>query len=447
MTLSDQEIKELNLIQDWYQLIESEFKIVKPENGEFWHLCDAKQNAELPIYSWYNLKEAFSSKFPVWVIERLQELYKFRPSKVLDPFVGGGTSLLSISQLGIEVTGVEYNPFIGWVSLVKSNWSLYDELEISNAILVLNWNQPKRQQIPELSTLNNEKYFRKKDVQLLIYIIGQIDNLSITEYSKDFLKIGVVSIVEAFGNLKKDGRALRYVEKSTGSNIQTLLLDRWNKQLEEVIEIKKTWQKTSKANLLFGGATNLTNLIHKNGKVEVVGLTNAQYDLVLYSPPYLNNFDYSEIYKVELWLLGFLKNQEQWVRLRKGTLKSHPSVKFDFLDYLMRDARTKIIAENIELLTKNKKLNKNMPEVIKGYFNDIYLSLKEQYRVLKPGGFLVYNVSNSKHGSLPIATDLIIAEIAKKIGFMPLELVELHNRNGRKKGSLLRESVVFMRKG
>ena len=67
--------------------------------------------------------------------------------------------------------------------------------------------------------------------------------------------------------------------------------------------------------------------------------------------------------------------------------------------------------------------------------------------VRKDGGFLVYNVANSKHSDLPIATDLIISDIAKRIGFLPLHLNVIHNRNGRtKSGNFLRESVVIMRK-
>jgi DNA modification methylase len=88
-----------------------------------------------------------------------------------------------------------------------------------------------------------------------------------------------------------------------------------------------------------------------------------------------------------------------------------------------------------------------MPPVITGYFDDMYLALKEQFRVLKPGGFLVYMVANSRHSNLPIATDVLIGEIARSVGFEPLKLIVLHQRNGRATGRrFLRESVVIGRK-
>ena len=88
-----------------------------------------------------------------------------------------------------------------------------------------------------------------------------------------------------------------------------------------------------------------------------------------------------------------------------------------------------------------------MPPVILGYFDDMYTALTEQYRVLKPGGFLVYMVANSRHADLPIATDVILGEIASIIGFEPLKLIVLHKRNGcTRKKRFLRESAVILRK-
>ena len=49
---------------------------------------------------------------------------------------------------------------------------------------------------------------------------------------------------------------------------------------------------------------------------------------VPYSPPYLNCIDYTEVYKLELWLLELVKTQAEFRQVRLGTLRSHPSVKF-----------------------------------------------------------------------------------------------------------------------
>jgi DNA modification methylase len=169
------------------------------------------------------------------------------------------------------------------------------------------------------------------------------------------------------------------------------------------------------------------------------------------SPPYLNNFDYSEIYKLELWMLDFVSTYEEWQKLRRSTIRSHHSLKFPQTNILRSHKDAQSIIHWIDFMASSQclvgKAAENMPSVIKGYFDDMYLSLKEQFRVLKPGGFLVYVVSNSRHAYLPIATDLMLGHIAQIIGFEPLELVVLKKRNGRtRQKNFLRESAAFMRK-
>ena len=59
----------------------------------------------------------------------------------------------------------------------------------------------------------------------------------------------------------------------------------------------------------------------------------------------------------------------------------------------------------------------------------------------------MYVVANSRHKFLPVATDVILGEIAQRIGFEPLELLILRHRNGRtRQKAYLRESAVILRK-
>jgi hypothetical protein len=47
-------------------------------------------------------------------------------------------------------------------------------------------------------------------------------------------------------------------------------------------------------------------------------------DLSLFSPPYLNLIDYTELYKIELWLMGHIADQAEFRKVRLGTLRSQP---------------------------------------------------------------------------------------------------------------------------
>ena len=53
-------------------------------------------------------------------------------------------------------------------------------------------------------------------------------------------------------------------------------------------------------------------------------------ELAVFSPPYANSSDYTDIYNVELWALGYLDGSRANSRLRSATLSSHVQVSRDF---------------------------------------------------------------------------------------------------------------------
>ena len=53
-------------------------------------------------------------------------------------------------------------------------------------------------------------------------------------------------------------------------------------------------------------------------------------DLAVFSPPYPNSFDYTDVYNVELWTLGYLDSQHANSTLRSATLSSHVQISRHF---------------------------------------------------------------------------------------------------------------------
>src|SRR5204862_2601953 len=106
--------------------------------------------------------------------------------------------------------------------------------------------------------------------------------------------------------------------------------------------------------------------------------------LFLYSPPYPNAIDYSEIYKLELWLLNFVRSAGEFRQLRLGTLRSHPSVDFPERGYLA-DISGTLVAETIDGIASFVERNHPRAEtgrMIRNYFDDMYRSLQQQFRAL-----------------------------------------------------------------
>ena len=89
-----------------------------------------------------------------------------------------------------------------------------------------------------------------------------------------------------------------------------------------------------------------------------------------------------------------------------------------------------------------------------GYFDDMYRSLKAQMRVLNPGGWIFCVVGNSVHGSkdelkprIPVASDLLIALIARQIGLDVRGIQVARQLTRRASGSqYIRESILAIQK-
>ena len=92
-------------------------------------------------------------------------------------------------------------------------------------------------------------------------------------------------------------------------------MDKWGEILSDVHEMQR-----------LHGVTAPARVHHADGRdLSAAGISKDSVDLIVTSPPYPNNIDYSEVYKLELWLMGFIRSNEEFLKLRKTTMRSHPT--------------------------------------------------------------------------------------------------------------------------
>ncbi len=174
---------------------------------------------------------------------------------------------------------------------------------------------------------------------------------------------------------------------------------------------------------------------------------------VIFSPPYANCFDYTEIYKIELWFGDFVKKYEDLKKLRGVAVRSHLN---GYKAYEGVDVqRTLPYLENILTeLSQQKLWDSRIPEMIRAYFQDMFGSLEEIFRVLKKNGFCSIIVSSSAYAGIVIPSDLLLAEYARKIGFKVREIdvarfiipsSQQYNKTKDHK-NFLRESIIYLEK-
>lgn len=446
----------LEFLTDLYLAYEKTLCVRNGEADKHGHLPHFNGNKSLPIHKWFTYKEGFSSQLLSWVCN-VTGINLDSIENLLDPFAGVATSLLSAQlsyrgQHDLSLVGVERNPFVAFVARAKLNWQLYSEPRILELIPRLVSRIRKRGgvrfEIADLSTLKNEKIFNRRRLQDLLFARNVINEELHSLPELAFFQLGWASIIEAVSNVRKDGRALRLVSKEGRLPVYKLLEAKWQEMLGDIQTVSRQLSGVKR------GIIN-TQLHEGDGRsFDVLENDQNKYDLIIYSPPYLNNLDYSEVYKMELWLSEAITTQEDFRNLRLKTMRSHPSVKFpetDIVDGLTPTEWPKVLRDALIEVIPNAYQKTARIRTIRAYMDDMLLTLRNQYRVAKSGAYIICVVGNSVHGTkeypIPIATDLLIASLAEVTGFEVEKLqITRYTRRRDFKERVQRESIIILRR-
>jgi len=444
----------INKLLRCYEKLEKQISLVDSRD-KYADLVTASTNHEYPVQRWFHLKEAFSLDLLETLIADWRIPSRFI-RRVLDPFCGTGTSLLSVQKFArktgytdLQAVGLERNPFLHFVASTKLQWHQFDlqEFESRAAHLMNGVSKPIPKRLPALSTLRRQDVYKRGKLKEILGFKGAIDSLEQEE--KALLLLGYASVLEELSGTRKDGRALRIVKGKQSPPTSIALNLAWS-AIAKDLKLAPEYFKPIPTQVLLGDGRTLTSE-HPSGNE----LKN--FDLIFYSPPYLNNIDYTEVYKIELWMCGFVDTLNNFRSLRYQTFRSHPSVRFPDPITITGDERLKYVKATLKVLIEALPDDKDRQwrsDLFNGYFDDIYQSLKHQREALRAGGWIFCIVGNSLHGSsdkpegrVPVASDLIIASIAEAIGLevKAIQVARLLKRRAPDT-HYLRESIIVMKK-
>lgn len=422
------------------------------ENNDLGSLVTFSDNKRKPVDRWFHFKEGFSSELLDYVLADLA-LDRSQVVRLLDPFAGVGTSVLAAQRVKnrgwkFEAIGVECNPFLEFVARTKLAWpvlSVDKLIQLEEQILSLPLSTSEFQgNIPELTTINNPKVFSNRRLRHLLALRERIKSCaSAHPRERDFLLLGYAAVLEQLSGVRKDGRALRFVKRSNNLGVKKALAQKWRAMRADLVKLDEE-KDVNHAIMHLGDARHLSAL----------GLGGRSCDLIVYSPPYLNNIDYTEVYKLETWMLGFIASYDEFRAQRQKTLRSHPSLRFEPTDWLDKadNAATAKVLRGALIDAWPEECKEWRTDLVSGYMDDMLKCLQEQHRVAKDGAYVVCVVGNFLHlrapYRVPIATDLLIAAEAQSVGFEveQIQAIRHLHRRDRQKRHFLRESLIFMRK-
>jgi len=434
-----------DLLSAHYEAIQARYSI--HENEAFATLVVPNGNCTSPYHRWFHLKEGFSSQLLLRIIEEAS-LSSARALTLLDPFAGSGTTIASGLLWGsskgrlVTACGFERNPFLHFVAQTKVNALTdgapsFDKFVVRLLEIIKNKTVPPSP-TPALSTFFNTLYFEPDVLRTLLEIHSAIVQAKGTAIERDLALLCLAGTVEPASRLRRDGRALRY----ESSKMRVNPMEEFTRRCRVIIDDLAKCHGSGKGHVYYGDGRSVQS--------ELPDSFSA--DLVLFSPPYPNNIDYTEVYKLEAWLLGFISDKSQFRNLRLQTLRSHPSCMFPEVYEASSNGLKAQFDEVIAPLLDSVPDNKDFlcrKRLIRGYFDDMLRTLQNLRSFVNSKGKVVYVVGNSLHGSKDhtflIAADLLIARLAEIVGYEIEQIVVARRPKRRSSVPLLRESIVFLR--
>ena len=147
-----------------------------------------------------------------------------------------------------------------------------------------------------------------------------------------------------------------------------------------------------------------------------VAINSGAWDLAICSPPYPNSLDYTDVYNIELWVLGYLRNIDANRTLRQATLSSHVQISRSFAQPPQGSPLLDIVLAELVAI-RSSLWDRRIPEMIGAYFADLMTIVGQIHRRLEIGGSAWLVVGDSRYGGIHISTARIVVQLAHNAGW------------------------------
>ena len=382
-----------------------------------------------PRHRWFYFPHSYSHRL---IDAVLADWHLPKGSILADNFVGSGTTLLAARQRGYSSVGFDLSPLAILISNAKV--ASYELEQIRNTLeSLLKYRNGKVSVVPDRLL----KAFTEKELLEIFKLLIPVRQLRNRKLHRFFL-VAILWTARKFSRAVPDGGWFRWRDwPDQSSKFREAFMSTVADMLEDVTTLNWTdgglSSEASKAD-----ARNLP-------------IAPTSVDGLITSPPYANRHDYSRIFHIDLLLAGV--DEAGVTGLRHKSMRSHVEAKSqpEYCHKLDDFEGTDSLKSAVASLPDDA--DSRIEPMLKGYFEDIFLSLCEVARVLKPGGRSAYVVGNVRHAGVMIPVDKILSEMALPAGltFENAWVMRFRGNSAQQMATHgrepARETIVFFSKG
>lgn len=364
---------------------------------------------DLPFQTWRNFKEAY----PPELIARAVDESSIPVRKCLDPFGGSGTTALACQFLGIRPTTIEVNPFLA--DLIEAKLTQYDSDALARDLgeVARHLSETQDDTLERLSYLPatfiepgvKDRWIFDREVASSISTLQAAINKIEKENHRRFFLVLLGGMLVSVSNVVISGKGRRYrrgwrERKGLPTCVDQVFFESARRAIGEIHRYANRMEPSYK-------------LIRGDCRSAVKGGT---WDLAIFSPPYPNSFDYTDVYNVELWMLGYLRSSDCNRALRQATIASHVQTSRSFAPPPAESPKLEAVIEKL-IEARSSLWDHRIPEMVGAYFADLMGVVGRIHRRLSPGGSTWLVVGDSRYAGIRIAAADIIAELTEASGW------------------------------
>ena len=146
-----------------------------------------------------------------------------------------------------------------------------------------------------------------------------------------------------------------------------------------------------------------------------------KFRICITSPPYLNSFDYSDVYRPELFLGEFVSSTDELRKIRLQTVRSHVQANWE---KPKKEEFGLVYQECVDKLRRSDGgwWDTRLLMMVQAYFEDMEGVLRCLRSRARRNASLWLVVSTSAYAGVEIPVDLIIAELGQNTGWFLREI-------------------------
>jgi len=411
--------------------------IINTHNGK------ASSAGNFPFHNWYYFVLGYSPEFPDYIINKYGANNK---SFIVDPFMGTGTTLVECKSKGIPSGGVDANDFFVDVANTKLNWCIDLEAvkdardtffrKVLDRYSLYNFsNGHKSIQGTQMSLFDEKnKYKNKNSVQEYVaqhrtkmldvryisdkpfakwHIIKDLIESDLPDGDvKQFYNLAISSILVPSSNVRY-GPGFGLIKPKEDIDVYSLFINKVDRMISD-LESATGVSRETQAKVIKGDSRQISSYFESNS-----------VDLMITSPPYPGDHEYTKHTRLELIAMGYAQNLEEFRVIKKRMLRGSTTNLYnqdndrENVNHIqgIRDV-TELIDERLKADGATSGFEKLYTKLVWEYFGGMSIVMRDALKVLKPGGTFHLLVSDSHAFKMVhIQTAKLLAEIGLDVGY------------------------------